>query len=36
MRLLTLHNLHYYLNLAAQIRTALENGTFEELRRKFA
>ena len=36
MRLLTLHNLHYYLNLAARIRTALENGTFEELRREFA
>lgn len=36
MRLLTLHNLHYYLNLAAQIRTALENGTFGDLRRKFA
>ena len=36
MRLLTLHNLHYYLNLAAKIRSALENGTFEELRRNFA
>ncbi len=36
MRLLTLHNLHYYLNLASRIRTALENGTFEELRREFA
>ena len=36
MRLLTLHNLHYYLNLAAKIRAALENGTFEELRRNFA
>ena len=35
MRLLTLHNLHYYLNLAARIRTALENGTFEELRAQF-
>ena len=36
MRLLTLHNLHYYLNLASEIRKALENGTFGELRRKFA
>ena len=36
MRLLTLHNLHYYLNLAARIRSAIENGTFEELRREFA
>ena len=36
MRLLTLHNLHYYLNLAARIRTSLENGTFDELRREFA
>ena len=35
MRLLTLHNLYYYLNLAARIRTALENGTFEELRAQF-
>ncbi|MBE6355757.1 MAG: tRNA guanosine(34) transglycosylase Tgt [Lentisphaerae bacterium] len=36
MRLLTLHNLHYYLNLARRIRCALEEGTFEELRREFA
>ncbi|MBO5667826.1 MAG: tRNA guanosine(34) transglycosylase Tgt [Lentisphaeria bacterium] len=36
MRLLTLHNLHYYLNLASRIRTALENGTFESLREEFA
>ena len=36
MRLLTLHNLHYYLNLAARIRQSLENGTFEDLRREFA
>jgi len=36
MRLLTLHNLHYYLNLASRIRSAIENGTFEELRREFA
>lgn len=35
MRLLTVHNLHYYLNLAARIRSALENGTFELLRKEF-
>ena len=35
MRLLTLHNLHYYLNLASRIRTALENGTLAELREQF-
>lgn len=36
MRLLTLHNLHYYLNLASRIRQSLENGTFESLRAEFA
>ncbi len=36
LRLLTLHNLHYYLNLARRIRTALEAGTFGEFRAKFA
>ena len=35
MRLLTLHNLHYYLNLARRIRCAIEDGTFESLRREF-
>jgi queuine tRNA-ribosyltransferase len=35
MRLLTTHNLHYYLNLMKKIRTALENGTFAEFRREF-
>ena len=35
VRLLTLHNLHYYLNLARQIREALDNGTFAELRARF-
>ena len=34
-RLNTLHNLHYYLNLMAGIRTALEEGTFQEWRRNF-
>lgn len=36
MRLLTLHNLHYYLNLADRIRRAIENDTFEILRAEFA
>ncbi len=35
VRLLTLHNLHYYLNLAKRIREALDNGTFAELRARF-
>ena len=35
MRLLTLHNLHYYLNLAARIRSSLENGTFNSLREEY-
>lgn len=35
MRLLTLHNLHYYLNLAARIRSSLENGTFDSLREEY-
>ncbi len=36
MQLVTVHNLHYYLNLAARIRKAIENGTFSELRAEFA
>lgn len=35
LRLLTIHNLHYYLNLMQQVRDSLENGTFEELRARF-
>lgn len=35
LRLISLHNLHFYLNLMARVRTALENGTFEDFRRKF-
>lgn len=35
LRLLTIHNLHYYLNLMRQVRESLENGTFEELRAGF-
>ncbi len=36
MRLLTLHNLHYYINLAANIRKSIEDGTFAEFRQKFS
>ena len=36
MRLLTLHNLHYYLNLAARIRKSIADGTFADLRAEFA
>ncbi|MFL6541059.1 MAG: tRNA guanosine(34) transglycosylase Tgt [Chthoniobacterales bacterium] len=35
LRLITLHNLHFYLELAAKARTAIENGTFAEFRRGF-
>ncbi len=35
IRLLTLHNLHYFLSLTARIREAIEAGTFAELRRRF-
>lgn len=34
-RLLTLHNLHYYLNLMACVRRHLEAGTFDEFRAEF-
>lgn len=35
-RLNTLHNLHYYLNLMKEMRTALENGTFTPWKEQFA
>jgi queuine tRNA-ribosyltransferase len=35
LRLITLHNLHFYLNLTDRIRTALENETFPDFRQKF-
>ena len=31
LRLLTLHNIHYYLNLMASVRTAIEDDSFGEL-----
>ena len=36
IRLLTLHNLHFFLNLAAQIRQAIEEGRFSELRARYS
>ena len=35
VRLVTWHNLHYFLNLMRRIRTAIENDTFEALRAEF-
>ncbi|MGZ5020472.1 MAG: tRNA guanosine(34) transglycosylase Tgt, partial [Chthoniobacterales bacterium] len=35
LRLITLHNLHFYLELMNRARGAIENGTFEEFRRDF-
>ncbi len=35
LRLLTLHNLHFYLNLMRQIRESLANGSFTAFRRAF-
>jgi queuine tRNA-ribosyltransferase len=33
--LTTIHNLHYYLNLMAEVRTALENDNFSGFQSKF-
>jgi queuine tRNA-ribosyltransferase len=35
LRLITLHNLHFYLDLMKQARDKIDNGTFEEFRRNF-
>ncbi len=35
VRLVTWHNIHYYLNLMRRIRAAIETDTFAELRREF-
>ena len=35
LRLITIHNLHFYLNLMTRTRAAIENGTFSELRAQF-
>ena len=36
LRLITLHNLHFYLNLMRQARDKIEEGTFAEFRKDFA
>ena len=35
LRLITLHNLHFYLDLMERARRAIEDGTFTDLRAKF-
>ena len=35
LRLITLHNLHFYLELMRRVRAAIENGTFNEFRSNF-
>jgi queuine tRNA-ribosyltransferase len=35
LRLITLHNLHFYLDLMRQARQQIENGGFERFRKRF-
>lgn len=35
LRLITLHNLHFYLDLMRQTRAKIDNGTFDEFRSEF-
>src|SRR5438067_4786023 len=35
LRLITLHNLHFYLDLMRQARTEIERGTFDQFRKGF-
>ena len=35
LRLITLHNLHFYLNLMNRARTEIEGGTFDQFRKAF-
>jgi queuine tRNA-ribosyltransferase len=35
LRLITLHNLHFYLDLMSRARAAIEKGTFNEFRKRF-
>ena len=35
LRLLSIHNLHFYLNLMKRARSAIENGSFAEFRKRF-
>ncbi len=34
--LTTIHNLHYFVNLMREVRTSLEQGTFQQFRKQFA
>src|SRR4030095_8986276 len=36
LRLITLHNLHFYLNLMNRARAEIEKGTFDQFRKAFA
>ena len=36
MRLCVMHNLHFYNELMARIRQALDEGTFDEFRAKYS
>ena len=35
LRLITLHNLHFYLNLMSRARAEIEQGTFDQFRKAF-
>ena len=35
LRLITLHNLHFYLNLMNRVRTEIESGAFDQFRKAF-
>jgi len=35
LRLITLHNLHFYLDLMRQARDKIDKGRFDEFRREF-
>jgi len=35
LRLITLHNLHFYLKLMTRVRTEIERGTFDQFRKSF-
>ena len=35
LRLITLHNLHFYLGLMGKIRASILDGSFAEFRREF-
>jgi queuine tRNA-ribosyltransferase len=35
LRIITLHNLHFYLDLMRRARAKIDNGTFDEFRREF-